>query len=331
MRYTQLTRDERYQIHELQWEGLSGAEIARRLHRDRSTISRELLRNRGVHQWRPGQAHAKALARRQQNRNARRTEELVWQDVVTYLRLDLSPEQAIHRLALERGGAIGISHQTVYQRIYADRRAGGELITYLRGQKPRRQRSGSHYQRRGGIPGRIGIEHRPAIVEQRARIGDWEGDTIIGKDQQGVLVTLVERVSRFTLAHQLDSKHARGVSAAILHLLGEHRQKCHTITFDNGLEFADHAILTGVLHADIYFARPYHSWERGLNENTNGLIRHYFPKKTNLKRVSQETLQVAIDQLNHRPRKCLGYRTPYEVFYNLDTLPLNLPRVALRV
>ena len=162
-------------------------------------------------------------------------------------------------------------------------------------------------------------------------MGDWEGDTIIGKDHQGVLVTLVERVSRFTLAHQLDSKHAAYVGAAMVNLLMAHRQHCHTITLDNGLEFADQAWIGARLQADIYFAHPYRSWERGLNENTNGLIRQYFPKKTNLKTISQETLQVAIDQLNHRPRKCLGYRTPYEVFYNLETLPLKTPRVALRV
>ena len=331
MRYTHLTQDERYLIQQYKIDGLSMRGIARQVGRSVSTISRELERNQGMHGWRPIQAQKKALARQQSSRNARRIDEATWQDVVVYLRLNLSPEQAIHRLALESGRATRISHETVYQRIYTDKRAGGDLITHLRAQKPRRKRSGSFYQRRGRIPGRIGIEHRPAIVAQRARMGDWEGDTIIGKDHQGVLVTLVERVSRFTLARQLDSKHAAGVGAALVDLLMTHRQHCHTITLDNGLEFADQALVGARLQADIYFAHPYRSWERGLNENTNGLIRQYFPKKTNLKMVTQEQLQAAIDQLNHRPRKCLGYRTPYEVFYNLMTLPLKTCCVALRI
>lgn len=331
MRYTHLTQDERYQIHEWRIDQISINQIAQRLGRSASTISRELKRNRGVHRWSPIQAQRTAMERQQNSRNARRVAESAWQAVYSYLRLNLSPEQAIYRLALERGGPIGISHETVYQRIYADRRAGGDLIQHLRSQKLRRKRHGSGHQRRHSLPGRIGIEHRPAIVEQKIRLGDWEGDTVIGKGQQGVLVTLVDRVSRFTLAAPLASKHAQGVSAAVIELLGPHRQVCHTLTFDNGLEFADHALMSARLQVDVYFARPYHSWERGLNENTNGLLRQYFPKKTNLKAVSPEQVQAAVDQLNHRPRKCLGYRTPYEVFYKLATLPLNLPNVALRI
>lgn len=331
MRYTHLTRDERYQIHELQADDHSIREIAQRLGRHPSTISRELRRNRGVHQWRPGQAHDKALARQQNSRNASRIAESAWLAVRAYIRLDLSPEQAVRRLTLERGSPIGISHETVYQRIYADRRSGGDLIRHLRSQKSRRQRHRSGRCRRGGLPGRIGIEHRPAMVEQRLRLGDWEGDTVIGKGRQGVLVTLVERLSRFTLAAPANSKHAEGVGAVVVDLLGPHRQVCHTITFDNGREFADHALISARLRADVYFARPYHSWERGLNENTNGLLRQYFPKNTHLKAVSLHAVQAAVEKLNHRPRKCLGYRTPHEVFYNLATLPLDLPYVALRI
>jgi len=322
MRYTHLTRDERYQIHELRAEKNTASEIARQLGRHKSTISRELKRNAGKHRWKPGQAHAAAQQRQKNCRNARRISDAHWSAVAAYLRLDLSPTQAIERLKRENN-RVAISHETVYRHIYANVRGSGELVKHLRGQKTYRKRYGSGQQRRGMIKNRVSIDERPDIVNQKTRLGDWEGDTVIGKGQQGVLVTLVERRSRYTLAQRLDSKHANGVSAAIKALLTPHKEKCHTITFDNGREFAGHESIAAHLQAAVYFAHPYHSWERGVNENTNGLIRQYHPKNTNLKQVSQQQVALTVHKLNHRPRKCLGYRTPHEVFFGLKILPLN--------
>ncbi|MBS0172755.1 MAG: IS30 family transposase, partial [Nitrospira sp.] len=170
-------------------------------------------------------------------------------------------------------------------------------------------------ERRGAIKNRIGIDERPGIVDQKSRIGDWEGDTVIGKNHRGALVTLAERKSRYILAAQVPGKHASGVTAAIMRLLRPHKDKCYTMTFDNGKEFAEHETIAAELDADVYFAHPSHSWERGLNENSNGLLRQYFPKAMELIEVTQEQVQWAVDRLNHRPRKVLGFRTPFEIFF----------------
>lgn len=167
------------------------------------------------------------------------------------------------------------------------------------------------------------------MVNAKTRIGDWEGDTVVGKDHKGVLVTLVERKSRYTLSCPLPSKHSAGVTQAIVDLLRPHRRVCKTLTFDNGKEFAEHEFIARCLSAKVYFAHPYCSWERGLNENTNGLLRQYFPKGTNLRNITQCQVDEAVYKLNHRPRKCLGYRTPHEAFYNLPLRPLTLHTVAL--
>lgn len=324
MNYTHLSQDERYQIYVLRSEKKTLSEIAAALHRHKSTIQRELKRNVGGNGWRPLQAHQLAQKRQANCRNARRIHEEHWQKVVDYLRMDLSPEQILGRLLLEGETHIKISHETIYQRIYADRRAGGNLIQHLRCQKPHRKRYASGVQRRGMIKDRVSIEQRPMIVAQKVRLGDWEGDTVIGKNQQGVIITLVERLSRYTVAGKHPGKHAKGIADSISQLLMPHSHLCHTITFDNGKEFAHHRTIADRLQAQVYFAHPYHSWERGLNENTNGLLRQYLPKKTNFNKITHEQLQWVVNQLNHRPRKCLGYRTPFEVFYNKDILPLKL-------
>lgn len=193
------------------------------------------------------------------------------------------------------------------------------------------KRYASGQERRGAIRNQISIDERPEIVEQRVRIGDWEGDTVIGKNHQGMLVTLAERKSRYVLAGQVRSKHAGGVTAKVNSLLRPHKHKCHTVTFDNGKEFAKHETIAAELKADIYFAHPYRSWERGLNENSNGLLRQYFPKGMKLIEVTEEQVQWAVDRLNHRPRKVLGFRTPFEVFFGKTVRHTKLPlSVALR-
>jgi IS30 family transposase len=331
MTYRHLTQEERCHIFLLYVEKKSVSEIALVLNRHKSTISRELRRNRCSNRWSPFLAQKHYRDRRQNSCNAKCVSEAAWDAVADYVRLGLSPEQAIHRLSLESGQKMVISHDTVYRRIYARKQMGdGELFRHLRGQQVRRQpyRGSS---RLSPIKNRVSIDERPEIVDLKTRLGDWEGDTVIGKGHQGVLLTLVERCSRYLVAELLESKQADGVAAAINRLLLPHRGKCHTITFDNGSEFAKHADVSSCLAADIYFAHPYHSWERGANEHANGLIRQYHPKSTNLKKVRPHEMQATLHKLNHRPRKCLGYRTPHEVFYNLLVTPLKNTPVALHI
>ena len=221
--------------------------------------------------------------------------------------------QISQRMALEN--TLQISHETIYRHIYDNKRTHGDLCRHLRCQKPRRKRYGSGQERRGTLKNRISIDERPDIVEKKERIGDWEGDTVIGKGQKGALLTLAERVSRYTLASMLPSKHADGITTAAVDLLGPHKGKCHTMTFDNGKEFAGHESMSEQLDMAVYFAHPYHSWERGLNENTNGLLRQYFPKGSCFEKVTEAQVQAAVERLNHRPRKILGFKTPFEVFW----------------
>ena len=327
--YKQLTSEQRYQISGLKKAGLNQSRIADAVGVSKSTISREFRRNKGRRDWYPKQAQELRNERRKQCANAQRLSMSDWTEVERLVRLDMSPEQVSRRLALE--SVLQISHETIYLHIYADKRRGGDLWRHLRCQKPRRKRYASGQERRGTIKNRIGIDERPGIVDQKNRIGDWEGDTVIGKNHQGALVTLAERKSRYILAAQVPGKHASGVTAAVTRLLRPHKRKCHTMTFDNGKEFAEHETIAAKLNVDIYFAHPYHSWERGLNENSNGLLRQYFPKGMELIKVTQEQVQWAVDRLNHRPRKVLGFRTPFEVFFGKTVRYTKSPlSVALR-
>lgn len=312
MSYTQLTQEERYQIYILKKAGNNQTEIARLLGRDKSTISRELRRNLGLKGYRPGQAHSLALGRRGDKARPR-LDGRIWQQVEALIREEWSPEQIAGRLSREQGESI--SHEWIYQYIYADKRSGGDLHRFLRCRKVRRKRYGS-YDRRGVIPNRRSIDERPAIVDSKRRFGDWEGDTVIGKGHRGALVTLVERKSLYTVIRSVLHKTAEAVRHAVVDGLAPYMDWVHTITYDNGREFADHEGMASDLDARIYFAHAYASWERGLNENTNGLIRQYFPKHRELTHVTTCEIETVMDKLNHRPRKSLGYRTPYEVFFN---------------
>jgi len=313
--YTQLTQEERYQIYILKKAEYNQAEIAELLDRDKSTISRELRRNHGLKGYRPQQAHNLALQRRYDKMQPRIGDQ-VWQLVEALIREEWSPEQVVGRVEMEQG--VSISHEWIYQYIYADQRSGGDLYRFLRCQKIRRKRYGI-YSRRGTIPNQVSIDDRPAIVDSKRRFGDWEGDTVIGKNHRGALVTLVERKSLYTVIRAVLYKTAEAVRNAVADGLTPHKDRVHTITYDNGREFSDHEGMAYDLEACIYFAHPYSSWERGLNENTNGLIRQYFPKDRDLRTVTKHEIKNAMDKLNHRPRKSLGYRTPYEVFFNTRT------------
>ena len=313
--YTQLTQEERYQIYILKKAEYSQTQIAELLERDKSTISRELRRNRGLKGYRPRQAHNLAL-RRRYDKAQPRIGNPVWQLVEALIRDEWSPEQIVGRVEMEQG--VSISHEWIYQHVYTDKRSGGNLYRFLRCQKVRRKRYGL-YSRRGTIPNQVSIDERPAIVDAKRRFGDWEGDTVIGKSHRGALVTLVERKSLYTVIRSVIHKTAAAVRAAVVDGLTPYIDRVHTITYDNGREFADHEGMASDLETRIYFAHPYASWERGLNENTNGLIRQYFPKDRDLRTVTTCEIEKAMDKLNHRPRKSLGYRTPYEVFFNTRT------------
>ena len=326
MTYTHLSQYERYQIQALRDNNFSLRHIAKQLARSASTIAREISRTQAAHTqaaqcYLAHAAQAMALDRARMCRNARTIAPVRWQAVQTYLRLYLSPEQVCGRLALE--GACAISHESIYQHIYRDKAQGGDLASYLRCQKVRRKRYASGNERRGQLKDRVCIEQRPAIIEARQRIGDWEGDTVVGRGHTGVLVTLVERCTRYTLVRHLPNREAAPVSAAILAMLRPHKAQCLTLTFDNGKEFADHVFFGNCLEADVFFAHPYHSWERGTNENTNGLLRQFFPKAMSFTNLTGIDVDDAAYKLNHRPRKCLGYRTPHEVFFDLPMRPLN--------
>jgi IS30 family transposase len=307
MNYTHLTREERYQIYALKKAGHKPSELADVLERNRSTISRELARNCGGRGYRPKQAQRLAEERRAMN--ARTIDDATWQFVQDKLLEEWSPEQISHFAA--------ISPETVYQRIYADKRAGGMLWKHLRCQKQRKKRYGKT-DRRGIIPNRQSIEQRPAIVETRSRIGDWEADTLIGKNHRQAIVSIVERKTGFTLIRKVERKTAKAVSDAMIKLLKPYCANVHTITSDNGREFAGHEAISKKLKADFYFAHPYASWERGTNENTNGLIRQYFPKNRDFTTITQQEIDTTMEQLNNRPRKRLGFLTPSQVFFKSD-------------
>jgi len=313
--YKQLTREERYQIKALLDTGTSQERISEVLGVSPSTLSRELRRNKGKRGYRPKQAHEKALAGRKGKSKTRLNQE-IWVLVETKLQEDWSPEQISGRLKLK---GIMVSHESIYQYVYADKRIGGTLWKHLRRPKKYRKRAGGR-NRRGKIPNRRSIDRRPAIVDERSRIGDWEADLVIG--DEGVALTLTERKSRFTLLRIFQSKHAAPITEAIIELL-KWDARIKTITFDNGKEFAGHQEIADALNADCYFAHPYASWERGTNENTNGLLRQYLPRKRNFKEVSSQEETSIMDKLNSRPRKCLDFHTPYEVFFDHQKIALT--------
>ena len=308
--YKQLTQEQRYQIYALKKAGHCQMEIANLLGVHKSTICRELRRNRGQRGYRPKQAHGFALARRQQTCSRIRPQ--TWKLIAEKLRADWSPEQISGWLW--RNGYEPVSHEWIYQYILDDKRAGGDLHSHLRCQKKRRKRYGS-YDRRGKLPNRISIDERPAIVAQRQRLGDWEVDTILGKGRRQSIVTLTERKSRLALLQKVERRSADRVTQAILEQLRPFAAVAHTMTADNGKEFAQHETVAAELNLDFYFAHPYASWERGANENMNGLVRQYLPKHSDFTNVSQAVLENSMQKLNHRPRKCLDFLSPFQVFF----------------
>ena len=315
MTYKQLTREQRYQIYALMKAGLLQTEIAQVIGVHKSTISRERRRNCGLRGYRPKQAQRFAETRRAKAVTTRISPE-TWILVEHLLREDWSPEQISGWLGREF--QIMVSHESIYQFILKNKRQGGDLYLHLRCKKQRRKRYGSTNYR-GRIPDRVSIDQRPTVVDARLRVGDWELDTIIGKGHKQAIVSLTERKSRLTLIAKVKHKSAELVSQSVQRLLVPIASKVFTLTSDNGKEFARHQEISSALQADFYFAHPYSSWERGLNENTNGLIRQYFPKKHDFTTITQKAISMVMNKLNNRPRKCLGFKTPNEVFFGIKT------------
>ena len=308
--YHHMTLDIRSQIYVLKATKISLHKIASIIGYHVSTISREINRNTGDRGYRYKQANDKAIERRA---NASHTPKKLTEALVAIIKERLmqgwSPEQISGRLKLE---GTSISHESIYLHVWVDKYCGGSLYKHLRHHGKKYNKRSSGKAGRGCIPNRIDISERPSIVEQKTRIGDWEGDTIIGAKQKGAIVSYVDRCSKFTVLKKVENKTAELVTQATLEKLGQELPVL-TITYDNGKEFSEHRKIASHLNASCYFARPYHSWERGLNEHTNGLVRQYLPKSTDFTKVTDKTVQCIADKLNNRPRKILNYKTPIEV------------------
>jgi transposase, IS30 family len=307
--YKQLTLEQRYQIQCLRQQKISQKQIANCIGVCPSTVSRELSRNRsGTMEYDAQSAYIrkKMCCKRacyKMNGSLKET-------VVLRLRDRYSPEQISGILALESGSGV-LSHETIYKYIYNSKNTEHEpLLQYLRIRHKKKYKKRGQVQKRGSIPNRIGIENRPAVVEANTEIGHWEGDTVIGANHEGVLLTLVERVTKFTIIEKLPSKNAEFLAKMLIKRMSKSPIPVKTITFDNGKEFTEHQKISKALSADVYFATPYHSWERGLNENTNGLIRQYIPKSCPISIVKKSDVNWIQNQLNQRPRKTLGYLSP---------------------
>lgn len=309
--YHQLTREQRYQIYALRKTGHSNTEIADVIGVHKATVGRELQRNGNSRGYHPGQAHQQALRRRR--RGARRISARMWQQVERLLQREWSPEQIVGRLKREHN--FRISHEWIYQHIQQDKRSGGALYRQLRCQKIYHKRYG-RAERRGSFPPGRSIDERPAVIAQRRRLGDWEADTMMGRGRHGAILTLSERKSRLTLLAHLPERTPSATARQVYRLLWPLQEKLHSLTSDRGREFLRHADIARRLQARYYLAHPYAAWERGTNENTNGLLRQYFPKLRNMQTVTASEVRHAQQRLNLRPRKCLHFRTPFEVFFH---------------
>ena len=312
MTYRQLTLEERSMIYGFRQSGFSITQISIEMGRHKSTISRELKRNSGNRGYRPKQANEKAMERKSTSFKAKKWTLKVERTVIKLLKKELSPEQISEYL--KKQNKVFISHQRIYQFIELNKKTGGNLFTYLRqGKKKRRKKYGKNAAKRGKIRNRVSIKDRPLDVETRLKIGHWEGDTIIGKNHKLAMITLVERKSGFSIIVKVNSKNSKLVANKIIRAMSKYKKMVKSITFDNGLEFAEHELIAKSLNCKIYFADPYSSWQRGTNENTNGLIRQYFPKGSDFNNYSNIVVRNVMNRLNSRPRKRLDFRSPYEI------------------
>jgi IS30 family transposase len=314
MTYRQITSEERYILATLRTQGLNQSEIARELSRHRSTICSELRRNSARFDgcYRPSKAIERTHGRRSRSRRNQRFSRADLQRVESLLHRRLSPEQISGRLLLHR--TLSISHETIYRHVWRDRILGGSLFTYLRGARKQRRKRYGAYDSRGRLAGKRHISERSVAAEQRSEIGHWEIDTVIGKGSRHCLVTVVDRKTGYVLIGKLRARTQEHTNHRTLRLMRRHPRRFKTITADNGTEFHDYAAIEQTTGTRFYFATPHHSWERGTNENTNGLIRQYVPKGTSMAKLSQQRCNAIARELNDRPRKRLGFKTPQECF-----------------
>ena len=323
MSYKHLSLEERYCIEIEPREGKSRNAIAKALGRQQGTISKEILGNKGKHGYRHKQAHENAIKRYFAKAKPIKLGKALRDKINRYLiEEQWSSEQIGGRLQTEEN--ISIHHETIYRYIYQDKANGGDLHTHLRHYGKTYRKRNPNLGKHIGIPDRVDIDKRPEVANNRERLGDWEADTMIGKNHKGALATPDERVSKLRLAYPLVRKQSKAVKDAIVALLSPLHDWVKTITFDNGREFVEHMKAATALKCDTYFAKPYHSWERGQNENANGLLRQYFPKSMELHDVAAIKVVEAIDKLNSRPRKCLGWKTPYGVLEELSGIDARI-------
>ena len=302
------------------YETLKACEIFRKLQiagtlgKSPSTISRELRRNSDTRKnYKGAAAVSKSDRRRREAKKSEKLDTAMCSMVKNLLDEYLSPEQISGRLRLEKG--VEISHETLYQYIWRDKRDGGELHKFLRHKGKKYRSRGNKKADRGRIKNAISIDERPEVVEEKSRIGDWEIDTVIGKNHKQALVTIVERKTKFMVMKKVENKTAELVAAATIDLLRPYKDRVLTITADRGTEFAQHERVAKALSCDYYFAHPYSSWERGLNENTNGLIRQFFLKGSSFEGITDRMVKTVKGRLNRRPRKTLKFVTPTEAFF----------------
>ena len=316
MTYRQITSEQRYMLAALRMQGLRAAEIARHLGCHRSTVGRELKRNRT-----PWDGHYRA-AKAQEFTNGRRsrsgrnqhftTSELKKVDELLALRW--SPEQISGRLARE--GGLAISHETIYRHVWRDKKAGGNLHRHLRCAQKQRRKGYGHYDSRGRLAGKRHISQRPTIVDSRREFGHWEIDTVMGTGSKHCILSLVERKTGLLLIGKLASRTCEAMNERAIQIIGANAGPFTTITADNGTEFHKYAAIEERTQTTFYFATPYHSWQRGTNENTNGLIRQYLPRGTSMTQLNQRQCNEIARRINTRPRKRLAYQTPLECFYD---------------
>lgn len=314
-KYHQLTREERYSITGLQRVGLSQAEIARQMGRSPSTISRELRRNCTTHdgRYRAEKAHKYASARRRRARRRSWFSPAQWQAVESLLRQKWSPEQISGSLRVS--GEWNISHEAIYRHILRDKKAGGSLFKCMRIMPKLRRKRYNSKDSRGVLAGKRHISERSEDIEQRLQVGHWEGDTVIGQDKHHCILTLLERKTGYAVIKKLSARTTEQVTRAASLALTEQAGRFHTLTLDNGTEFHDYKTLEARFPLTCYFATPYHSWERGANENLNGLIRQYLPKGICMSKLTQTDCDWIANELNNRPRKRHQFKTPKEIYH----------------
>lgn len=313
--FHQLTSGERYALSALRKQGCSQAHIARALGRHPSTISREIRRNskdRTGRVYRPALADDYARWRRSRSRRNQRFTAEDWAVVVARLKQEWSPEQIAGRLKKQR--RLRISHETIYRFVWEDRRRGGSLYRHLRGAQKKRRKGYGRYDSRGRLAGKRHISERPPGAENRSRIGHLEGDTVLGSSDKHCILTLVDRKIGYTMIGKLEARTVEATNRCALELISNTPRRVRTVTVDNGTEFHGYKDIEAATGVQFFFATPHHAWERGTNENTNGLIRQYLPKRKSMAHLSQADCDHIAQQLNNRPRKRLDYRTPTECY-----------------